>query len=316
MELFSDEKASSMKLLKLWLKNIKLILIFVITGIFVSIAITFFIPKKYISYAVVFPPNSNLGLNILEDPRFGNSLDADQLMQLLESKQVMDSVVKMFRLEEYYEVDRSQKGWKERLGKLYYRDVNFNKTRYYSVVVTVEMKDPELASDIANSIVDIVDGIRHRIIRENQMSAFEYAKNQFEIQAEIVDSIKSRIYVNKQTNDPDNILYNHLLDISKLNAGSTKPFVTTPELETLVESYIYEMEKLKNLKSDYHKAKRLIEKPLSKVFIVNRAKPNYKKVSPSFLINGMVGFSASLLFILVFIVFKNRYQSILRELKK
>lgn len=315
MELFSDEKASSLKLLKLWLKNIKLIIVFTLTGMLVGLGVTFFIPKKYLSYAVVFPPNSNLGLSILEDPRFGNSLDADQLMQLLESRQVMDSIVKIHNLEEYYEIDKSEQGWKERLQKHYYRDITFNKTRYYSVVITAKMKEPELASNVVNSIIDVVDDIRYKIIRSNQMAAFEFAKFQYNTQQLLVDSLKTRIYALKKNDNPDNILYNHLLDITKLNSSGSKPFVTSTELEELVQSYIYEMEKLKNQKGDYDKAKALIEKPLSKVFIVNRAKPNYKKVSPSFMINGIIGLSSSLIFILVFLILKDRYHLIARELR-
>lgn len=316
MELFKDEKASSLKLLKLLLRNFRLILIFTVIGALVGVAITFFIPKKFMAYSVVFPPNSNLGLNILEDPRFGNSLDADQLMQLLESRQVMDSVVKIYNLESYYDIDNSKKGWREKLDKFYYRDITFNKTRYYSVVITAKLKDPELAANVVNSIVDIVDYFRHKIIRGNQLAAYEYARTQFDLQNAMVDELKGKIYSMKHSEDPDDLLYNHLIDISKMNSITSKPFVINPELEALVEAYIYESEKLKNLKSDFHKAQRLIEKPLSKVFIVNRAKPKYKKVSPSYLLNGIIGFSSSLLFIIFFLVLRDRYSTLIKELRK
>ena len=316
MDLFVDEKASSLKVLKLLYKNTRLILIFSLIGLAVSIGITFFIPKKYMSYAVIFPPNSNSGLNILEDPRFGNSLDADQLMQLLESQQLKDSIIKMYNLEEYYEIDKSRVSWKQRLEKKFSEDISFNKTRYYSVVITAKMKKPELCADIVNSIIELVDKFRLRIVRQNQLAAFSYAQEQYIKQQAILDSLKKLIYAKKDTKDPGNILYNHVIERSKTNYYNPRPFVNDPEMENLVEEYIFEDDKLISLKGDYHKAQRLIKKPLSRVFVVSKAVPNYKKISPSFTINAAVGLFSSFIFIILFVIIRDRFSILIKSLKE
>lgn len=316
MDLFVDEKASSLKILRLLVKNIWLILIFSILGLGIGIGVTFFIPKKYQSYAVIFPPNSNSGLNVLEDPRFGNSLDADQLMQLLESQQLKDTIIQMYNLEAYYEVDKSNLSWKRELEKNFDKDISFNKTRYYSVVISARMKKPELAADIVNSIVQVVDEFRLNIVRQNQETAFEYAEELYLKQVILVDSLKKLIYSKKSTGDPDNILYNHMLQNFKANYYNPTPFVTSEELEILTESYIFEQLKLNDLKIDYHKAQRLIKKPLSRVFVVNKAVPGFKKVSPSLRINAMIGFFSSLVFIILFVIAKDRVVAVFKSLKE
>lgn len=315
MNLFADEKASTLKLLKLLFKNRWLIIIFTLIGVVTSVVVTYFIPKKYTSFAIVFPANSNLGLSLLEDPRFGNSLDADQLMQLLESNQLLDTIVKKYNLKEYYDIDETSQASSKNLQDKFYRDVTFSKTRYYSVVITATFKDPELAANIVNSIVEIVDDIRIKIIRENQSLSYNYAKDQYEDQQELVDALKKVIYSKKDTSSSSGVLYNHLVELTKTSSESGNRYVETPEMEDLVEKYVYESEKLKNLKGDYDKAKRLIEKPLSKVFVVTKAVPIYKKVSPSYLINSLIGFSVSMFFIVLILIVRDRLGYVINALK-
>jgi capsular polysaccharide biosynthesis protein len=316
MDLFVDEKTSSLRVFKLLYKHFLMIVIFSFIGAVVALTVTFFIPKKYLSYAVVFPPNSNLGLNVLEDPRFGNSLDADQLMQVLESKQIKDTIIQMYSLEDYYDIDRSDKIWRQKLDKLFYRDVTFSKTRYYSIVISAEMKDPELAANIVNSIIEMVDVYREKIMRQNQQVVYNYAKNQYQKQVILVDSLKKNIYTRKGNLNSQNLLYNHLLENTKNDFYSSSAFVDSPEMENLVQSYNYEYLVLVELKGDFDKAERLIQKPFSKVFVVNKGVPNYKKNSPSFLTNILIGFFSSFFFIVLFIIARDRWANIIKELKQ
>jgi len=315
MNLFAEEKASTLKLLKLLFKHKWLIFIFTLVGLITSITITYFIPKKYTSFAIVFPANSNLGLSLLEDPRFGNSLDADQLMQLLESNQLLDTIVKKYNLKEYYNIDESSISSSKNLQDKFYNDVTFSKTRYYSVVITATFKDPELAANVVNSVVEIVDDIRIKIIRKNQSLSYNYAKDQYEYQQEVVDGLKEIIYSEKDTSSSDGILYNHLVELTKTSGVTGSNYVKTAHMEDMVEKYVYEKDKLKNLKGDYDKAKRLIQKPLSKVFVVTRAVPVYKKVSPSYLINSLIGLTTSLFFIILLVIVRDRLGYIINALK-
>lgn len=316
MDLFTNERASSIKVIKLLFKNIWLIIVFTCIGGAISFGLTFFQPKKYYSYAVIFPSNSNSGLNVLEDPRFGNNLDADQLMQLLESQQLKDTIIQMYNLEVYYETDKSERSWKQKLEQKFFRDINFSKTRYYSVVISAKMKDPDLCANVVNSIVEVVDILRLRILRQSQLSSFWYAEEQYLRQQQLIDSLKKVIYSKKEILSPKNILYNHMLENTKSDFYNTSPFVDNPEMESLVEDYYFEIKKLIDLKADYHKAKRLIKKPFSKVFLVNKAEPSYKKYSPSFLVNMLIGFGSSFFFIILFVIVRNGFSSFMKAMKE
>lgn len=316
MDLFVDEKSSSLKVFKLLYKQLKLIIIFSMIGAITALIVTFFIPKRYVSFAVIFPPNTNLGLNVLEDPRFGNSLDADQLMQLLESKELKDTIIQMYNLPDYYEIDKSQKSWLQKLDKLFYRDVKFSKTRYYSIVITATMTDPELSANIVNSITEMVDLYRARIMRQNQLLIYNYAKEQYDKQKLVVDSLKREIYNKKGGSGPESILYNHMLENTKTNFLDKNRFVDSPEMENLVESYNYEFLVLAGLKGDFDKANRLLQKPFSKVFVVNKGIPSYKKNSPSFILNILIGFFTSLAFIIVFVIARDKWSGFVKALKQ
>jgi hypothetical protein len=222
----------------------------------------------------------------------------------------------MYDLEKYYEIDKSERSWKQKLDKKYFKDISFTKTRYYSVVITARMKDPELCAKVVNSIIEMVDLLRIQIIRNNQLAAFNYSRDQYNSQVLLVDSLKRIIYSKKELNNSNNLLYNHLLDNSKLNYTNPQPFVNSLEMENLMDSYLFEQTKLTNLKGDYDKAQRLIEKPLSKVFVVNKAVPNYKKISPSFLLNASIGFFSSFLFIILFVLMREQYKGIAKLLKE
>ncbi len=315
MDLFQEERSDSIKVLKLLYKNLLFIVIFSFLGLVLGIVTTLFMPKKYMSYGVIFPANTNLGLSVLEDPRFGTSLDADQLMQMLESNDLRDTLIDLYKLDEYYEVDRTDKTWKQRLEKKFFKDISITKTRYYSIVIIAKMKDPELASNIVNSMIEIVDILRSRIIRQNQFTAFQYAKDQYFKQKTLLDSLKKRIYEKKELSDPNDLLYNHGLEKLKSDFYNSSPFVTDLDLENLIEEYNFEKEKLDGLKIDFHKAKRLMEKPVSKVYIVSRATPSYKKISPSFLINAVIGLFSALLFSVLFVLVRDRAKSVFKLLK-
>lgn len=315
MELFEAEKADAVKFLRFLYKRLPIILVVSLLGLITGLVVTFFIPPKYYSYGVVFPTNANAGLSVLEDPRFGYSLDADQLMQLLESEALRDSIIHLYKLDEYYGVDKSKKTWKQQLEKRYLRDITCRKTRYYSIVIMATTRDPELSANIVNSIIEVVDVLRARILRKNQQIAFEYARDQYLHQQQLVDSLQREIYRIKDPKQKGDLLYNFQLAASHLYGPAPTEYVNSPELEPLMKEYTFNNEILKGLKVDYEKANRLIQKPLSKVYVVSYAKPNYKKASPSYTANGTIGFFAALVFIILLLIVIDRIQSILPALR-
>jgi hypothetical protein len=236
-------------------------------------------------------------------------------MQLLESEALRDSIIQLYKLDEYYGVDKSQKTWKQQLEKKYLRDITCRKTRYYSIVIMAKTHDPELSARIVNSIIEVVDVLRGKILRQNQMIAYQYAQEQYMQQKHLVDSLEREIYRLKDPRLPQNLLYNHDLAARHTFGPAPTDYVNSPELERLVDDYEFNVAVLRSLKGDFDKAGRLIQKPLSKVYVVSYAKPNYKRASPSYTLNPAIGLFSSFIFIILLLIVIDRIGSLLPAIR-
>ena len=76
--------------------------------------------------------------------------------------------------------------------------------------------------------------------------------------------------------------------------------VATPTTTAFLKSMV---DLLKDYKTRFIKVKRSYQNPIPKLYVINYAEPNFKKVSPSFITNGALGVLFSLLItsILLFI---------------
>lgn len=426
-DLLSNEKLDSGKFLKMLYSNRKLLLIAGALAFAASVAVTKFIPPKYYSVGVIFPTNTNSSRMTLENPQFGYDLDADRLMQILESEIVMDSVINMYNLIDYYELDTSKLEWEYYLDKQFVEDVTFFRSRYMSVVINAQTKDPKLSANIVNSIIDMVDGLRENIFKENTLQALNSIKEEYlakdvevdmladsifalkfqnstasaqklystlaekqklvvqyrnrlnKIQADNsfydievqlqkvsdklteanailvneekrydvlkaqfgendtavvssrakIESAKASIEywdkdlsklqtVNKDYSRLSDELYGELLALNQLKAeyeseiSKFEPTTSSMQLKQMETELEFEMERLSELKEEYEQARALHEEPFPGVYVIDRAKPNYKKASPSYSFNAIMGTLATLFFCIVFLLFRNR----VRELRK
>lgn len=140
----------------------------VLTAIFFSPLIT---PPEYESSAILFAPRSGYTTDKLpEEPEFGYDVDADRLMQILESNGVRDSIIRRFNLATHYDIDTTTAKGKEKLMRKYADNVNFERTRYMSVIIKVDDTDPKLATKIANTIPEMGDKIKADALRKNMYS--------------------------------------------------------------------------------------------------------------------------------------------------
>jgi capsular polysaccharide biosynthesis protein len=103
-----------------------------------------FIDPKYRSYAVLYPAN------IIP---MGTETPTEQMMQVLESDQIRDSLVAFYDLYTVYDINPESKGSKSTLIREYQSLVTTRKTEYESVIIEVLDKDPLRARDMVNSII-------------------------------------------------------------------------------------------------------------------------------------------------------------------
>nr|MBM3932669.1 hypothetical protein [Sphingomonadales bacterium] len=167
-----------------------LLLIAGLTGSVLGIVFSssWFITPLYESKVVFYPATVNsISKALLSDNpsdktdvmEFGAEEQSDQLIQILYSDEIRDSVIRRFRLMEHYEIPEDAAFRYTRLNKKYDKLIQFKRTEYMSVEITVRDKDPRMAADIANTIASLLDLTKNKIQREQAEKSFEIVQTQY-----------------------------------------------------------------------------------------------------------------------------------------
>ena len=169
----------------LWAKR-KILIIVTTAGLVVSTVIAFLMTPLYRSTAIVFPAaTSTVSFSEQRNAKassmdFGEEEQAEQLIQILQSSKVRDKVVQKFDLMKHYDIDESDANKHYKLVKEYNSHILFVRTRYGSIQIDVLDKDAQLAADMANEIVDLIDTVKNEMVMERTIPAFEINKRKKE----------------------------------------------------------------------------------------------------------------------------------------
>ena len=120
----------------------------VIVSVAVLFAIIFtssnFITPLFKSFAIVYPSNI---------APYSDESETEQMMQMLQSKDIRDSIIKKFDLPGHYGIDPNYKYFVSTLLLEYGKMIKIAKTPYEAVDIEVWDKDPKIACDIVNEIL-------------------------------------------------------------------------------------------------------------------------------------------------------------------
>lgn len=163
--------------LQLLLNRKKILLALILITAIISIIVSYIIPPKYKTIAVVYPVHLT---------PYSEESQTEQLLQYLNSIQVRDFVIKKMNLIQHYKIDTTQKEWRSILHYLYKENISFSPTLYESIEIEIRDKQPEKTKQIAECIIQTTDsmilGLKKKIVFE------EYNNFQREI-----DKIQKRI---------------------------------------------------------------------------------------------------------------------------
>jgi capsular polysaccharide biosynthesis protein len=149
---------------------------------------SWFITPLYESTVVFYPATVNsISKALLSDNpsdktdvlEFGAEEQSDQLIQILHSDDIRDSVIRRFNLMKHYEIPGNAEFRYTRLNKKYDKLIQFKRTEYMSVEITVRDKDPRMAADIANTIASLLDLTKNKIQREQADKSFQIVQTQY-----------------------------------------------------------------------------------------------------------------------------------------
>ena len=157
-----------------------------------------FITPKYKSEAIIYPN----GLSEFSDETY-----TEQMLQVIESQEIIDSVVAIFNLMEHYNIDPNYKYAKTALLGEYHDRVSISKTPYDAVKIKVLDKDPQMACDIANEIIRLYNVKFDNIHKTKKLEYVKMYENILTHKYNFIDSLKKELASIIGDNNMLNYLY-------------------------------------------------------------------------------------------------------------
>jgi hypothetical protein len=145
----------------------------------------FFITPKFKSIAIIYPANVS---------PYSEESETEQMYQILQSQDIIDSVITKFNLSEHYKIAKDYKYYKTAIYYEYSQNIKVEKTPYDAVAIEALDKDPEMASEIVKAIIDFYNNkVRHmhndKYFEVMNMYSLLLAKKERDI-----DSLKMSLY--------------------------------------------------------------------------------------------------------------------------
>jgi capsular polysaccharide biosynthesis protein len=253
---------------------------------------------------------------------FGVEEQAEQLVQILQSSRIREKVITKFDLMNHYGIDSTDENKNYKMMKEYEGHISFIRTRYGSIQIDVLDEKPELAAEIANKIVDLIDTVKNSMISERTMPAFEVNKRKRDLLDQDLKTIlvqldslgeKGVISMEGRTNlftalvesksEKDREFLKKQIDVNLLYG---------PRFDGLEEMRDEKIEKLEKFLDSYEQAESDAYANYTHKFIVERAVVADKKDKPKRMIIVILAAIGTFIF-MVFLLLINEK---IKELKK
>ena len=143
-----------------------------------------FITPLFKSSAILYPSNITA---------YSDETCTEQMIQIMQSQDIMDSVVDKFNLIEHYKIDKSYIYWKTALIGEYRDKVSISRTPYDAVTIVVKDNDPELACKMVNEIIRLYDNKIKTLHKTKSREVLNMFENILAKKVKEIDSIRTRM---------------------------------------------------------------------------------------------------------------------------
>jgi capsule polysaccharide export protein KpsE/RkpR len=127
-----------------WWKHIAVIVS--VSAVFAVIfSSSLFITPKFKSFGIMYPSNIK---------PYSDESESEQMLQILQSIDIRDSVVKKYNLTRHWKIDSSYKYFASTLAWEFSQSVKISKTPYDGVIIEAWDRDPHMACDIVNGLIE------------------------------------------------------------------------------------------------------------------------------------------------------------------
>ncbi len=298
---------------------------------------SYFITPLFKSQVVLFPTSTNaISKSLLNTAygakedilEFGEDQQVEQMLQILASNKIRDSIVIKYDLLSHYEIDSHDSYKITKLFREYNSNIQFKKTKNSAVKIIVFDRDPQVAADIANDIAVLYDVVKNNMKRTRALKGYEIVKKEyFKLKLEIAvkeDSLTvlRKLGVHDYESQAEMINRQMAMEIAKGNTANIKRLENSLDIlaeyggpyVSLRDALEHDKKQLSEIKAKYEEAKVDAEQDLPQKFVVNTAYKAEKKEYPiRWLIVLITTFGALFLSTLVIIVFEQIEQLQLKK---
>jgi capsular polysaccharide biosynthesis protein len=248
----------------------------------------FFITPKFKSFAVIYPANVS---------PYSEESETEQMFQILHSQDITDSIINKFDLPAHYDISRDYKYFKTAIYYEYSQNIKIEKTPYDAVSIEVLDKDPGMACDIVNAIIDFYN----KKVRTMHNQKYLEIMNMYDLllkdKERQMDSLKQSLYalsvesgILGYDQSSEEIMRGYLRTVtsgaaSNINTAEVKRLKQNMErvggdLIALTEAIKYEAYAIAQFKIEYEDAMRFYNARLTYCNVITNPFPADKKSYP------------------------------------
>jgi len=174
-----------LRIVNKWKKHLIVVAIISLAGSIIFSS-PFFIKPKFKSFALVYPSNLIA---------YSTESATEQMLQVTQSYDIRDKIIKTFNLFEHYDIDTSnRKSYRAEIYKKYDENINIKKTEFESMEITVYDTDPMIASQIADSIIHFFNLKARELQVSKSKEVLIIASDQLKIKKSEMDSMESKLH--------------------------------------------------------------------------------------------------------------------------
>ena len=162
-----------------------LVILLVAVALAVIFSSSFFITPKFKSYAVIYPANVS---------PYSEESETEQMFQILQSQDITDSVITKFDLPTHYKISRDYQYFKTAIYYEYSQNVKIEKTPYDAVSIEVLDKDPQMACDMVNAIIDFYNDKVRGMHNAKYFEVMDMYRQLLNKKERNIDSLKHALY--------------------------------------------------------------------------------------------------------------------------
>lgn len=264
---------------------------------------SYFITPLYKSTVILYPTASNSISKVLLSDNFNNNKDilefgeieqTEQMLQILNSNKIRDKIISKYNLLSHYGISENSKFKMTQLNNDYESNFQFRRTEYMAVKITVLDSDPAFASDMANTVAELVDSTINEMQKKIAVKAFkivefEYLKLKNEIKTK-EDSLTVLRSFGVHDYESQSEMFNRQLAIEMAKGNSASIQRLEKKLDILAKyggPYVslrdaleHDKKQLSQLKAKYEEAKIDATESLPHTFVINTAYKAEKKTYP------------------------------------